>query len=62
MDGGGTSPRMGEGRIMQAQLSRATQEAKAEGWGEGENSESVVIGGGVKPFDSADLFHHCFMV
>ena len=26
MDAGGTSPRMGEGRIMQEQLSRATQE------------------------------------
>ncbi len=26
---------MGEGRIMQEQLSRATQEAKAEGQGEG---------------------------
>ena len=26
MDAGGTSPRTGEGRIMQEQLSRATQE------------------------------------
>ncbi len=26
MDAGGTSPRMGEGRTMQEQLSRATQE------------------------------------
>jgi len=30
MDAGGTSPWMGEGRIMQEQLSRATQDAKAE--------------------------------
>jgi hypothetical protein len=30
MDAGGTSPWKGEGRIMQEQLSRATQEAKAE--------------------------------
>jgi hypothetical protein len=29
-DGVGTSPGMGEGRTMQEQLSRATQEAKAE--------------------------------
>jgi hypothetical protein len=30
MDAGGTSPWMGEGRTMQEQLSRATQDAKAE--------------------------------
>jgi len=30
MDAGGTSPWTGEGRTMQEQLSRATQDAKAE--------------------------------
>ena len=30
LDAGGTSPWMGEGRIKQEQLSRATQDAKSE--------------------------------
>ena len=30
MEVGGTSPRMGEGRTAQAQLSRVTQDAKTE--------------------------------
>ncbi len=34
---------MGEGRIMQERLSRATQEAQAEGRGEGEKYELLSI-------------------